>query len=180
VEARDVFEILAKEHEQMLYAYLRSVIYDPHAAEDLYQEALLVAWNRLPDYDKERPFGAWLRGIARNLVLAHCRKHGRNRVLAFNDELLDGVAAKFDDLEADLPGDWDVKLEALRQCMGSLGPQDREVVTRHYQSDEDCQTISSGTGLGVEVVKKRLQRARAALADCIQRRSRGKVASYGA
>lgn len=164
----------------MLYAYLRSVVFDPHAAEDLYQEALLVAWNRLEDYDRERPFGAWLRGIARNLVMAYCRKHERGRLVAFNDEIMVGVAAKYEELEAALPGDWDVKLEALRDCMASLGSRDREVVSRHYRDEMDCGSIAEQTGLGVEVVKKRLQRARAALAECILRRTKGKVASYGA
>jgi RNA polymerase sigma-70 factor (ECF subfamily) len=164
----------------MLYAYLRSVVFDPHAAEDLYQEALLVAWNRLDDYDRERPFGAWLRGIARNLVLAYCRKHERAKLVAFNDDVMEGVAAKFDELEAAHPGDWDVKLEALRVCLAALGSRDREVVSSHYRDELDCGAIAAQTGLGVEVVKKRLQRARAALAECILRRSKGKVASYGA
>lgn len=180
MEAKDVFEILAREHEQMLWAYLRSVVYDQHAAEDLYQEALLVAWNRLPDYDRERPFGAWLRGIARNLVLAYIRKHGRSKVMLVDEQALDGIASRYEELETLIPGDWEGKLEALRRCMAALGKHDLEVVQRHYQGAQDCQQIATGTGIGLEAVKKRLQRARASLAACVKRRTGEKAVFHGA
>ena len=42
--------------------------------DDIFQEVLVVAWRRLPEYDRKRSFGPWLRGIARNLVMEHHRK----------------------------------------------------------------------------------------------------------
>jgi len=37
---------------------------DQTAADDIWQETMLVAWRRFDDDDTTRPFGAWLRGIA--------------------------------------------------------------------------------------------------------------------
>src|SRR4030095_1216705 len=72
--ARQVFEILVHEHADMLTAFLRSLVLDSSAIHDLFQETMLVAWRRLADYDRARPFGPWLRGIAGVLVMEHRRK----------------------------------------------------------------------------------------------------------
>ena len=61
-DAADVFAILVREHADRLLAYLRATV-PASSVDDLFQETVLVAWRRLPDYDRARPFGAWLRGI---------------------------------------------------------------------------------------------------------------------
>ena len=98
-----LFEILVREHELALLAFVRSCVYDRGAAEDLVQETFLVAWNRLDDYDENTPFARWLRGIARNKVLAHYRASataGRHvRILAPGE-----VAAIADEFDRLIPG----------------------------------------------------------------------------
>ena len=44
----------------------RAGLDDPSAVDDLFQETMLIAWQKITAYDRLRPFGAWLRGIARN------------------------------------------------------------------------------------------------------------------
>lgn len=170
MKARDVFEILVREHSDMLWAYLRSTVFDSVAAEDLYQETLVVAWRRLDDYDKSRPFGAWVRGIAGKLVLAHIRKTGRRGMALCDGETLDALAEKFSQLEEPPATEWNDRLDALKQCMEKLPGEDQKIVARHYNGEEDCKVIAGSMGMNTETVKKRLQRARAALADCIERR----------
>lgn len=46
-------------------------------AEDVSQEVFAAAARRLPDFRRNRPggtFRGWLRGVARNVLLAHHRK----------------------------------------------------------------------------------------------------------
>ena len=69
------FEMLVRENMRMLMTYLRSLVRDESALDDLFQETLMVAWRRLDDCDLSRPFGPWVRGIASRLVMAHFRKH---------------------------------------------------------------------------------------------------------
>lgn len=47
---------------------------DPALAEDLAQEALLLAWQKLPEFRGESSFSTWLWGITRNLCLNAARK----------------------------------------------------------------------------------------------------------
>src|SRR4051812_36414612 len=74
VDAKQIFEILARDHADMLWGYLASVVRDRSAAEELFQETLITAWKSLDRYDTSRPFGPWLRGIAGRLFLARRRK----------------------------------------------------------------------------------------------------------
>src|SRR5687768_10367216 len=71
----------AGRHAQMLTVYLRCAVRDPGTADDLFQETMLTAWKNLDKFDRSRPFGPWLRGIAGKLVLAQRRKSARGFVL---------------------------------------------------------------------------------------------------
>src|SRR5438477_7044185 len=103
VDARAVFEILVREHVDMLGAYLRTLLGSDSSVDDIFQEAMLVAWRRLPDYDRSRPFAPWLRGIAQLLVMEHARKR-KARPLAIDPDILVEIDRRFDML-ARGPGD---------------------------------------------------------------------------
>ena len=55
------FEILVRENSRMLTVFLSTRIREQAVIDDLFQETMLVAWKRLPDYDLDRPFVPWLR-----------------------------------------------------------------------------------------------------------------------
>ena len=76
-DARKLFETLVREHADMLTVYLRASLGNSPDVDDVFQETMIVAWKRLDDFDHTRPFAPWLRGIARNLVLAQRRRRGR-------------------------------------------------------------------------------------------------------
>jgi RNA polymerase sigma-70 factor (ECF subfamily) len=76
-DARKLFETLVREHADMLSIYLRSALGNTTDVDDLFQETMIVAWRRLDDFDQSQPFGPWLRGMARKLLLAHDRKRCR-------------------------------------------------------------------------------------------------------
>ena len=88
MDCRSLFEILIRENTDMLVAYIRSGVRDEHAVDDLYQETVLTAWRRLDAYDRDKPIGPWLRGIAGKLMLAHYRKTSRS-AQPLNDQTLE-------------------------------------------------------------------------------------------
>src|SRR5262245_42440108 len=115
MDAKSLFEILIREHADKLMVYLRAVVRDPAAVDDLFQETMLTAWRNIDRFDRERPFGPWLRGIAGKLVLAWRRKSCDQPRLCDAEilELLDQRLTQTDRL----PGDTlDEQLEALRDC----------------------------------------------------------------
>src|SRR6185295_662794 len=103
MDAKQLFEILVREHSAMLLVYLRAAVREPALVDDLYQETLLVAWRTLDRFDRTRPFGPWLRGIAAKLVMAERRK-AANSPLLCGEQMLDHLNERLTALQAQ-PGD---------------------------------------------------------------------------
>lgn len=164
--AKDVFEILVREHADMLTSYLRGALGISAAADDIFQETMLVAWRRLSEYDKSRPFGPWLRGIARNLLLEHFRKR-KAAPLAADPDSLDELDRNYDRFIK--PGDiYSERAERLAACVDRLPESLRSVIDLAYVRGMMLTEIAQSLGVNEEAVKKRVQRARLMLAQCIQ------------
>lgn len=164
-----IFEILIREHEPGLLAFVRSCVHERQAAEDLAQETFVAAWDRLEDYDQTRPFAPWLRGIAKNKILEFQRVSAtrRRHVRVLSSEQIEAIDREYERL---MPGRGDVSTEtltALKECLARLPETVREIIRRAYSEGQSCGVIAGVLGLAAETIKKRLQRARAALRDCI-------------
>jgi RNA polymerase sigma-70 factor (ECF subfamily) len=176
MEAKSLFEILIRENTDMLVSYLRAGVRDGHAVEDLYQETVLTAWQRLDNFDRRKPFGPWLRGIAGHTMLAYYRKHSRT-ARPIDDDALQWLNDRFDALHG-MPGDtFHDKLAALRECVAALPEEYQRPVTLRYSEQRTLPEIESTLNLARETLKKRLSRAKKRLADCLERKL--KVAEAG-
>ena len=164
-DARKLFEALVREHADMLTIYLKSSLGNTLDVDDLFQETMIVAWRRLDDFDHTRPFGPWLRGIARKLVLAHSRKRIRNLC---SPAVLDQLETRLTQIAAQQGDTWEDKLELVHACVKSLPEHYRTVVTHRYFRQQAIQHVSEALELSTAAVKKRLQRARSLLLECIQ------------
>jgi RNA polymerase sigma-70 factor len=164
---REVFEILVREHADMLTAFLRSLVWRSEQVDDLFQETMLVAWRRLDEYDRSRPFGPWLRGIATKLVLQARRRSGRE-FLSCDPAVLDALERRVRDFER-IPADsFRDRLRHLRDCLGRLPDRLREVVDLGYGRDLLLGQIAQAVDASEEAIKKRMQRARHLLMDCLR------------
>src|SRR5262245_56734114 len=171
MDAQALFEILIREHAGMLTAYLRSVVRDQAAVDDLFQETFLTAWRRLDDYDRSRPFGPWLRGIAAKILLAWARQGRRGHVLC-DEQILEHLDRRCEAVHQQ-PGDtWEAKLSGLRGCIDELPERYREPIRLRYLEELLPEALCRRLGLEQETIKKRLQRGRARLLECLQRKLR--------
>ena len=163
------FEIIARENSRMLTAYLRTLVDDESVVDELFQESMIVAWQRLDKCDLSRPFGPWLRGIARRLVLAHYRKR-KALPIFLSETLLTHVDQQFESM-ATRPGDtWDEKVAAIRECIAALSTSHRAAIKGRYFDEMRTLELATRLGISFEACKKRLVRARAILAECLTRK----------
>ena len=165
--AEDLFAILVREQAERLLAYLRASV-PASSVDDLFQEAVLVAWRRLGDYDRSRPFGAWMRGIARNLVMDHLSRLGRERPT--DDALLDAIERRAEGHDGADREEFRARLERLDECVAALPEEYRSVIHHCYRLDAPVARVAAEAGASVEAIKKRLQRARAMIAACMERK----------
>lgn len=164
-----LFEALVREHGPRLRVYLGAAVRDPLIVDELFSECLLVAWRRLADFDPERSFGNWMRGIARNLILARRRADGRRGPLVDPAVLeeIGSLCAAGGAPESERLGE---ELDALRICLDKLPTDARALVRLHYTDGHRGADLAERLGRSVEATKKLLQRVRARLYDCVSLR----------
>ena len=161
------FEALVREHHRRLLAYGLALTRRNEVAEDLVQDALLIAHRDLGKFDADRDFGAWVRGIVRMKYLEWTRSHRTERMSESQLEELDARHRDWDRAAEESRGD---ALEALRRCREELGEHIADTLDLYYSDRHSCAEIAVRLNVTEVVVRKRLQRARDVLGDCLQKR----------
>lgn len=163
-----IYEILARQHQPMLLAYIFSFVHDAQLAEDIAQESFLIAYQKLAALRDPDGFGPWLRRIARLQILTTLRE--RSPEIAFEPALLDGIENVFASLEQQAPADlWPDRLQLVENCFQQLPDKLREACRLHYFEDRATQAIADFLQLSLAAVLKRLERARDSIRDCVQK-----------
>jgi RNA polymerase sigma-70 factor (ECF subfamily) len=149
-----------------LLAYAYAATGDEHRGRDIVQETFKIAYQKRHEYEPTSPLGAWLRGIARNLL----KREAGKRVLSL--EVLgglDGAAAGLQALHADERYE-ESRLRALRDCLAALQGKTRQLLELRYGRSLSLKQLSGKSGIGLSGVGMALARARAALSACVQKR----------
>lgn len=162
-----IFEVLARQHEPMLMAYLHSLMADHKLAEDIAQQALLIAYRKINTLKDPAAFPAWLRGIARLEAFAAIRRQGRE--FPVEPDVLQQMEEVYHRIEEQNAADsWEEKFHLVEDCYTHL-PETLQTVCRlHYFEDRKAWQIAELLTINLNAVLKRLERARGAIRDCVQ------------
>ena len=125
---RNTLETLVQSHQSEIYRYLRYLGAQPVEAEDLVQDTFVAAYgeSRMPDPNNPPLCAGWLRGIARNRFLMHCRSRRTARHAIDSKSLERSEEVWRDQFLRD--GDGFDYLEALRQCLGVLSERHQQLL----------------------------------------------------
>lgn len=121
-------------------------------APDIVAETFTIAWRQWSDVPS--PPTAWLFGTARHVVHNHLRGRRRHSALEQRIRLLDGVAASHDAPLA--------RAEALAR-LAELPEQHREALLLVSWDGLNSDAAAVALGISPSALRKRLQRARAAI-----------------
>jgi RNA polymerase sigma-70 factor (ECF subfamily) len=157
---------VVRRHQLGLWRYLRALGVPAADAEDLLQDTFLVAMRRLDEDRGEAAVATFLRQTAKNLWLRRRRDRSRREELL----LAHADAAWQHDCASDDGERWQL---ALRACLASLDGRARDVVERFYGDGLGREAVAAAMGMKENGVKTLLQRVRAVLRDCIERRLGG-------
>jgi RNA polymerase sigma-70 factor (ECF subfamily) len=114
-QRRAEFESLVTAAYEPLQRFLRRRT-DPHTAEDVLGEVLLVLWRRVDDIPADAPV-AWAYGVARGCLANAVRGAARQ------ERLVERLAGGYDGGRGHSP-----ELEALDAAMAGLPEPDREIL----------------------------------------------------
>lgn len=156
-------EALHAECGRTVLGFLVRTLRDRGAAEDVFQQVFLEAWQRGPTYDPERAAPlTWVMTIARSRAIDHLRR----RV----PEPSGAVAT----LEPDPAADVDALAEQWRMAglLARLPAEEADVLRRRFYAGATQREIAAATGMPLGTVKLRMVQALARLRDLIEAEER--------
>ena len=169
--ATEQFLHLLGQHDAALRAYVRTLVANDPAADDLLQDTRLTAWRQFHKFEPGSNFIAWTKTIALHHVLNWRRKQQRHPT-ALSADVLELLAHELQSLEAPAPESAAVgsRQEALQHCLGKLPAAQRTLVQLRYHDEHDIDQIAGRVGRSEGAVYRALSRIRMALMDCIEDR----------
>ena len=135
------------------------------AAEDIAQDALLLAFRALPDLDEPERFAAWLSAITRNRALRWVRKESRAVQVEFDDGLLTSIA----EVAAGDAREREAATE-LREGIDQLPESCRLMMRMRWLDEMPMQQIAAFMGVPLSTVKWRLHEGRKRLREWTEKK----------
>ncbi len=132
---------------------IRRMVGQRSLAEDIFQDTMMILFERLPQFRGEAPLGAWLRQIAINRCLMYLRSPWRRARLCW--EAVEAAA------EAAAPPAAGCRAESidLERALATLAPVARAVVWMYEVEGYSHQEIAHEFGRSVSFSKSQLARA---------------------
>ncbi len=161
------FSILVRQHHRQFLAYARALVPDCATAADITQEALITAYHNLLKFDATADFPAWVRGIIKNKWREQARKKA---FTPLSEEVLTGLdsqhaAWSYAQQTAQDQNPLFVKLEG---CLEKLPESLRTAVDETYFRQKTSEEAATDQGTSAAALRKRLERARHALRQCME------------
>lgn len=161
----DAFNILYNRYRRQLYGYLNRLLPGQHSvADDIFQQTWIKVIRRLPDYQDNQKFLAWVMRISHNLAIDHFRRNKRELLCDDNTE---EMLFSSDKMQPWMELDRSELAAALDGCVGKLQPEQREVFLLR-QEDVGFKEIAEIQGTSINTALGRMQYALRNLRHCME------------
>jgi RNA polymerase sigma-70 factor (ECF subfamily) len=156
------FAELVERYQPRLRYYLRKMLRDAEAAEDLLQEVWLDVFRGAARLADTGAFRAWIYRISRNRAFRVLRKR-RVEYQPIEDLELPDPSAEVSPFEAE-------NAACVHAGLDVLAPAHREVLVLRYIEEMSYEEIARVTGCQVGTVRSRLHYGRHALREVLERK----------
>jgi len=169
-----LFEVLMRRYNQRVYRVARSILGNDTEAEDVMQEAYVRAYAHLDQFEGRAAFSTWLTKIAVYEAYARLRRSSRFGVVGSSPEEGDEewppeAASQDRDPERQM---FDQEIRTLLEAaIDALPAGYRSVFTLREVEGLDTAETARCLGVGEDVVKTRLHRARGRIREDLFRRA---------
>lgn len=157
----DAYAELVNRHSLLAYRVALRILGHHQDAEDVAQDALVTAWQQLPQFRGESSFSTWLyRIVTRRAVnrINRDRRHSSADILA---EVVD------DSSRTDIAVERNETVDAVIEAIQALPPAQRVVVVLHHLEGLSYTDVATITASSVPAVRSQLYRARRALGSAL-------------
>ncbi len=158
----DAYSELTDRHGGLAYRVALRLLGNHHDAEDVAQEALITAWQRLPGFSAKSSFSTWLYQIVTRRALNRISRTPAAESLDLVGEVRD---------QAPDPGDTAVQrraADAVINAITTLPPPQRVAIVLHHLEGLPNAEVARITGSTVPAVRSQLFRGRRTLGKILQ------------
>ena len=163
--SQEQFFRLFLQAERELIRYVAVLVPNVADARDVLQETAVALWEKVDEYDPDRPFIAWASRFALNKARMHLRTQARRQ-----KRLADDVVETLEETRIEHAQELDERRVFLRDCLGRLPDRQRDIIQAHYFDDLTVEEVGARFKRSVEAIYKVLQRTRRSLHECIERK----------
>ena len=143
---RASFAELVGRHERLVLGMAWETLGDWHAAQDVAQDAFLLAFRCLPTLRNPGAFGPWVVRIAARLAVRQVARRPTERPLD-------------DEIRTDPPDFLDDELQRVLAAVSRLPEGERSAVLLRYVEGHDVSSVARLSGRPLGTVTKQLSRA---------------------
>jgi RNA polymerase sigma-70 factor (ECF subfamily) len=159
---------LVQRYSRYVYAIsVQGFRLSPHDAEDVFQDTFARIYDRLGGLQDDEAFRPWLAQLTRRLCLDRLRENGRTQPFD-EDARLDDAADALERLDEAL---------AVRDALGELSENCREILDRFFARDESYRTIGAALELPPGTIASRISRCLGSLRERLEGRKPAAVES---
>jgi RNA polymerase sigma-70 factor (ECF subfamily) len=148
----------------LLVGYARAIVGNRVAAEDIFQDLLILVMRKHAEIPDRAALSGWSRRALRFLSLKAVEKRARERP-AMDAELVDLIDATCAEQG---PSRTEGYLEALAQCLDRLPERSRRLLAMRYEEEISGQEMAERLGRPINTVYVTLTRLHRVLEECIR------------
>lgn len=166
------FDVLVTRYRRAMLAIARQIVRNPTDAEDVVQDALLRAFEALPQLTDLNRFGAWLHSITRNRALRYYKSAARYQP----QEDMELHVNRVTDTAAADPAhivERESTEQSVRDAIQELPSDYRSVVELYYWAEMPQKRMAEFLSLPLTTVKWRLHKAKELLKTILEKRGYG-------
>ena len=149
-------EKIVDEYSGYIYTIIQNMaanIFNQEDIEEIISDTFFILWKNQNKIDKEKSLSSYIAGIARNLVKERLRKTNKN--------IINDLECDFFDIQMiDLEYENREKIEIIKNTMGKMKEQDKDIFNLYYYGNRKINEISKILKIAEFNVKSRLHRIR--------------------
>jgi len=162
VESVD-FDTLMLNHQTRLYAFIRSMIFNPQDARDALQDVNIILYRKKDSFTLGTNFKAWAFTIARFECLTYLARYKKKQWTTLDTGLIESLA---DEAETE-PYEIAPRRRALQHCLSILPTESQSIIQAHYKQRTSIENSAQKSKLTATAFKQKLYRIRNRLRKCI-------------
>jgi RNA polymerase sigma-70 factor (ECF subfamily) len=152
-------------HQQEIYAYILTLVPHVHDADDLFQNGMIVMWQKFDQFRLGTNFAAWGVQIMRFQILDYRRNLARNKQVLMEESLFEALM----DYMPTIQDETAARIEALHKCLALLDDRAKRIIKMRYERSIPVEKIASYLNLSRRHIYHILGQINSVLLRCMRR-----------